>query len=80
MYIIPLLRIQGYYVNVCRSKHILKIEKMHREYRNSIETGDSCYMRINYELERQWYPVILTDNRWFAEAVLAYYATIKVGR
>jgi hypothetical protein len=47
---------------------IKKLEKIIEKYRHNWGIRGKGY-KIEYDLERQWYPIFSTPNRWLANAI-----------
>lgn len=64
-YVIPILSIQDKLSYIDSNKKFLELKKF---CTNNIAIG--FFHRFEFELENQWYPVLITNNKWLAQKVM----------
>lgn len=69
IYIIPILSIQDTLVNLTNNSKYIELERFIDEN----EPDDEDYVYINIELEKQWYPEVVTTDKWLAWKLIQKY-------
>jgi hypothetical protein len=67
-YVIPILSIQARLLELDRDS---RVEELRKFCRDNIEVG--CKFKITQDLERQWFPVVITDSVWLATKIMKKY-------
>lgn len=62
---VPILCIQDYLASIKQNKKYLKLVR----FCNDFESQPKGY-QIQFDLENQWFPIVCTDNRYLANAVM----------
>lgn len=71
-YRIPILSIQDKLVYMDTNKDVLELRKFCKE-----NLGVDEIFNIVYELENQWYPEVITTDKWLAWKIMQTYALKK---
>lgn len=70
---IPFMTIQGKLLEMENSKEIIQLKTFIVCWMN--EAGidlDDEVLDITYDLENQWFPIVCTDDRYLAQAIIKY--------
>jgi hypothetical protein len=67
-YTIPILSIQNYLIELDRDSRVVELKKFCRE---NIE--NECNFKVTQDLERQWFPIVITDSVWLATKIMKKY-------
>jgi len=69
-FIIPILSIQARLLELDRDS---RVEELKKFCRDNIE--NECNFKVTQDLERQWFPVVITDSVWLATKIMKKYIT-----
>jgi hypothetical protein len=67
-YVIPILSIQAMLLEIDRDSRVEELKKFCRE---NIEPDYK--FKVTNDLERQWFPVVITDSVWLATKIMKKY-------
>jgi hypothetical protein len=67
-FVIPILSIQAMLLELDRDSRVLELKEF---CRNNIEK--EFKFKITNDLERQWFPVVITDSVWLATKIMKKY-------
>ena len=70
-YRIPIMSIQDYLMSLEKSPEFIKLSKFCKSNKTQ---GYTDYV-FDFELERQWYPVLITNDKWLAQKVMRTFCT-----
>ena len=71
-FIIPLLSIQNYLLELPRDSRVEEVKKFCRE-----NVDQTSYFKVTEDLERQWFPVVITDSVQLATKVMQRFVKQK---